>query len=76
MHSIILQRLKQSWLAFLFQIAFGGLAAAAMGKWTMKKGLRTSMLTGASIFGLGFLVAGAGIHNHSLPMLYTGNRKK
>ena len=41
----------------------------------MKVGLRRSMVTGASIFGLGFLVSGAGVYMHSLPILYTGNRE-
>ena len=58
---------------FFSQIAAGGLSAAFFGKWTMKVGLRRSMLTGASIFGAGFLLSGAGVLNHNIPMLYAGN---
>ena len=59
----------------IFQIAFGGLGAAILGKWTMKVGTRKSMLYGGVLFGSAFAVAGAGVAMHSLPLLYLGNCK-
>lgn len=56
-------------------IAFGGLSAAAFGKWTMKVGTKKSMACGGTIFGTGFLLAAAGVAQHNLPMLYAGNRE-
>jgi hypothetical protein len=46
-----------------------------MGKWTMKVGHRRAIVTGGSVFGLGFCVAAAGVMQHNLPLLYAGNRK-
>ena len=36
-------------------------------------GHRRSIATGGTIYGLGWLVAAAGVHQHSLPLIYTGN---
>lgn len=54
-------------------IAFGGLGAAILGKWTMKVGTRYSMFLGGALFGTAFMTAGAGVTMHSLPLLYLGN---
>ena len=54
-------------------IASGGISAALLGSWTVRVGVRQAMGTGAVMFGLGLTVAGLGVLNHSLPLLYTGN---
>merc|ERR1719187_7895 len=54
-------------------IAAGGISAALFGKWTMKVGIRKAMFAGGTLFGCGFALAAAGIHNHNLAMLYAGN---
>lgn len=56
-----------------FMIAAGGLSAAALGKWTMKVGIRRAMLTGSVLFGSGWVLAAAGVYTHNLPMMYAGN---
>ena len=60
---------------FILKIAFGGLGAAILGKWTMKVGTRYSMFLGGALFGTAFATAGAGVAMHSLPLLYFGNCK-
>ena len=57
----------------MFQIAVGGLSAAALGKWSMKVGTRATMMLGGALFGTAFAVSGAGVAMHSLPLLYAGN---
>lgn len=59
----------------LSQIAFGGLFAAALGKWTMKVGTRASMVCGGAMFGTGFFVSALGVTQHNLSLLYAGNRE-
>ena len=54
-------------------IASGGISAALLGSWTVRVGVRQAMASGAVMFGLGLSVAGLGVSNHSLPLLYTGN---
>jgi len=54
-------------------IASGGISAALLGSWTVRVGVRQAMASGALMFGLGLSVAGLGVSNHSLPLLYTGN---
>ena len=36
-------------------------------------GHRRSIATGGAIYGLGWLVVAGGVHQHSLPLIYTGN---
>nr|XP_040568855.1 LOW QUALITY PROTEIN: oxalate:formate antiporter-like [Lepeophtheirus salmonis] len=54
-------------------IAFGGIAAAVFGKWTMKVGTRKALFCGGSLLGTAFLLSGIGVAQHSLPLLYMGN---
>jgi len=54
-------------------MAVGGISAAMVGKWQLKVGLRKSMATGGILFGSGLAVTAAGVMNHSLPLVYTGN---
>lgn len=56
-------------------MAFGGLSAAILGKWTMKVGTRKAMAVGGGLFGTAFAVTAAGVAMHSLPVVYFGNRK-
>jgi len=64
--------LKQ--MGWVFSIAIGilGLAAAVFGRWVERVGPRRAMFTAALCFGAGFLVSAAGIHLHSLWLLYLG----
>ncbi len=41
----------------------------------MKVGVRASLATGGTLFGAGFLLSAFGVMQHSLPILYAGNRK-
>ena len=54
-------------------IACGGIAAAVFGGAAAKVGVRKSMATGGVLYGSGFGLAAAGVHLHSLPLLYAGN---
>jgi len=54
-------------------IASGGLSAAFLGPWTVRAGLRKSVVTGALLFGTGMSISGLGVALHSLPLLYAGN---
>ena len=56
-------------------MAFGGISAAILGKWTMKVGTRTAMAVGGGLFGTAFAVTAAGVAMHSLPLVYAGNCK-
>lgn len=49
-----------------------GVSASLVGKWQMKVGARQAIATAAAAFGGGCLVGAAGIHFHSLPLLYAG----
>lgn len=49
-----------------------GVSASLVGKWQMKVGPRQAIATAAAAFGGGCLVGAAGIHFHSLPLLYAG----
>ena len=54
-------------------IAAGGIGAAALGKWTMKVGIRRSMVTGGALFGTAWGITALGVSMHSLPLVYAGN---
>lgn len=54
-------------------LAAGGISAAVVGKWTLKVGVRQAMLTGGLCFGAGFASLAAGVHWHSLGLLYAGS---
>ena len=54
-------------------IAAGGIGAAALGKWTMKVGIRRSMATGGALFGVAWGITAFGVSTHSLPLVYAGN---
>lgn len=49
-----------------------GFSSSLFGKWQTKVGIRKSMATAACFFGGGIVLGAAGIHFHSLPLLYTG----
>ena len=49
-----------------------GLAAAAAGKWLEHAGPRLVGVLAACLWGMGFIVGGAGIHFHQLWLLYLG----
>ena len=49
-----------------------GVSASLVGKWQMKVGARQAIATAAVAFGGGCLAGAAGIHFHSLPLLYAG----
>jgi MFS family permease len=55
-------------LVFVFQ----GLSATIFGKWQIKVGPRASMAAASVAFGGGLMLGAAGIHYHSLPLLYAG----
>ena len=55
-------------LVFLMQ----GISASVVGKWQMKVGARKAMATASVCFGGGLMLGAAGIHFHSLPLLYAG----
>eukprot|EP00607_Mallomonas_marina_P007221 CAMPEP_0182416744 /NCGR_PEP_ID=MMETSP1167-20130531/1103_1 /TAXON_ID=2988 /ORGANISM="Mallomonas Sp, Strain CCMP3275" /LENGTH=655 /DNA_ID=CAMNT_0024589777 /DNA_START=227 /DNA_END=2194 /DNA_ORIENTATION=+ len=55
-------------IVFLFQ----GLSASVLGKWQAKVGPRASIAAAACSFGGGMLLGAAGVHFHSLPLLYGG----
>ena len=57
------------------KVAAGGISAALFGKWTMKVGTRTALITGGSIYGGAWMLTGLGVATHSLPLVYLGNRK-
>jgi len=54
-------------------LAAGGISAAMLGKWQLKVGVRKSMAAGALFFGSGLAMTAAGVMQHSLPLMYTGN---
>ena len=55
-------------IVFLMQ----GVSASLFGKWQIKVGARMSMAVAAASFGGGLAIGAAGIHFHSLPLLYLG----
>jgi MFS family permease len=57
---------------FSMSIVFLGLSAAVAGRWLEDVGPRLCGSLAALCWGGGFLVSAAGIHLHSLPMLYVG----
>jgi MFS family permease len=63
---------KQVGYIFSIAIAALGLSAAVFGKWLETAGPRKAMFAAASCFGLGFLVAAAGVSMHSLALIYLG----
>lgn len=54
-------------------MAAGGISAAMVGKWTLKVGVRKAILCGGLSFGAGLLLAAAGVHYHSIGLLYAGS---
>lgn len=54
-------------------IAFGGLSAAALGKWTIKAGVRKALACGGLLYGAGFGVAAMGVSSHNIGLMYFGN---
>src|SRR5271163_2496787 len=64
----------QKEIGYIFSIAIAvlGLSAALLGKWLEAAGPRKAMFVSASCFGLGFLVAAAGVEAHSLALIYFG----
>eukprot|EP01031_Cornospumella_fuschlensis_P048234 gene48234-59073_t len=60
--------------AFPLSIVFvaHGLSGSIFGKWQLRVGTRKSMAAAACAFGSSLLFAAAGIHFHSLPLLYVG----
>lgn len=54
-------------------IASGGISAALLASWTVRVGVRHSMLTGSLLFGSGLALTGLGISQHSLALMYSGN---
>lgn len=57
---------------FSVAIAFLGISAALFGAWLEKAGPRRAMFYAAICFGLGFMIAAAGVSVHSLPLVYLG----
>lgn len=55
-------------LVFLMQ----GVCASVVGKWQQKVGPQKTLIASACCFGGGMLVGAAGIHLHSLPLMYAG----
>ena len=49
-----------------------GLSASAVGKWQMRVGARHALAMAAGAFGGGCVLGAAGIHLHSLPLVYLG----
>ena len=49
-----------------------GVGATLFGKWQIKAGVRTALAASAVAFGGGLMLGAAGIHYHSLPLLYAG----
>ena len=49
-----------------------GISATLVGKWQMEVGPRKAMAAASLAFGGGILLGAAGIHFHSLPLLYLG----
>merc|ERR1719481_1330010 len=54
-------------------IAAGGISAAALGKWTIKAGVRKSLACGGLLYGTGFGVAALGVSTHNIGLMYFGN---
>ena len=61
-------------IGYIFSIAIAvlGLSAALFGKWLETVGPRKAMFVAATCFGSGFIVAAAGVAEHSLPLIYLG----
>ena len=53
-------------------IAAGGLSAAALGKWTIKVGVRKALAAGGLLYGAGFGVAALGVSSHNIGLMYFG----
>lgn len=63
---------KEIGYIFSLAIVMLGISAALFGKWLETAGPRKAMFVAATCFGLGFLVASAGISLHSLALIYLG----
>lgn len=64
--------LKEVGYIFSIAIAFLGISAALFGAWLERAGPRRAMFYAASCFGLGFLIAAAGVQMHQLALIYLG----
>ena len=64
--------LKAVGYIFSIAIAFLGISAALFGAWLEKAGPRRAMFYAAVCFGSGFFIAAAGVHLHSLALIYLG----
>jgi len=51
---------------------FHGLGATLFGKWQLQVGPRVALAAASVAFGGGMILGAAGIHYHSLPLLYAG----
>jgi MFS family permease len=63
---------KEIGYIFSLAIAILGISAALFGKWLETAGPRKAMFVAATCFGLGFIVAGFGVLQHSLLIIYLG----
>ena len=61
-------------IGYIFSIAIAvlGISAALFGAWLERVGPRRAMFYAACAFGLGFLVAAAGVSTHQLWLVYVG----
>ena len=57
---------------FSVAIAFLGISAALFGAWLERAGPRRAMFYAACCFGVGFLIAAAGVQAHQLALVYLG----
>lgn len=58
--------------AFKLAILFLGLTTATLGKWVEGRGPKKSGITAGVLYGLGMIVAGAGIYFNTLPLFFLG----
>jgi len=65
--------LEQTTWPMAVMIASGGISAAVLGSWTVKIGVRSSMVAGGLFFGGGLLLSSLGIAQHNIMTVYVGN---
>ncbi len=65
---------SQKEVGYIFSLAIAvlGIAAALFGRWLESAGPRKAMAIAALCFGLGFLVAAAGVATHLIALIYLG----
>ena len=61
-------------IGYIFSVAIAvlGISAALFGAWLERAGPRRAMFYAAACFGLGFLIAAAGVFTHQLWLVYLG----